>query len=106
MRVAGGHALGFVLRPVGGDRREASPEELARRAVHADSVLWEQENEGVADNRRSCRESQAYLALAGFDGNRSRVSEAEAESAWRRPPDLPLLVARNHGGARQPSMEH
>src|SRR4051812_18589542 len=78
----------------------------ARRAVHADSVLWKQENEGVADNRRLCRESQAYLALVGFDGARSRVSEAAAERAWRRPPDLPLLVARNHGGARQPSMEH
>src|SRR5205085_7790004 len=56
--------------------------------------------------RSSDLESQAYLALAGFDGARSRVSEAEAERAWRRPPDLPLLVARNHGGARQPGMEH
>src|SRR3954463_8917598 len=106
MRVAGGQPLGFVLRAVGRERREPSADAFARRAVHADSVLWKQENEGVADNRRLCREPQAYLALVGFDGARSRVSEAEAERAWRRPPDLPLLVARNHGGARQPGMEH
>src|SRR4051794_20636617 len=92
MRVAGGQPLGFVLRAVGRERREPSADAFARRAVHADSVLWEQENEGVADNRRLCREPQAYLAFAGFDGARSRVSEAEAERAWRRPPDLPYLL--------------
>src|SRR3954465_11118531 len=106
MRVAGGQPLGFVLRAVGRERRETSADAFARRAVHADSVLWKQENEGVADNRRFCRELQVYLAFLCFYGALSRVSESKAERAWRRPPDLPLLVARNHGGARQPGMEH
>src|SRR5450756_2891682 len=106
MRVAGRQPLGFVLRTAGGERREPSADAFAGRAVHAGSVLWEQENEGVAGNRRLCSEPQARVTLDGFDGNRSRVSEAEAESAWGRPPDLPVLVERNHGGARQPGVEH
>src|SRR4051794_19379974 len=106
MRGAGGQRLGVVLRAVGRERREPSAGGFVSRAVHADSVLWKQENEGVAENRTICRESQAYRALVGFDGDPSRVSEAADERAWRRPPDLPLLVARNHGGARQPGMEH
>src|SRR3954452_24773608 len=88
MRVAGGQPLGDVLRAVGRERREPSADAFARRAVHADSVLWKQENEGVADNRRLCRDPQAYLALVGFDGARSRVSEAAAERAWRRAPSF------------------
>ena len=43
-----------------------------------------------------------WLATVG----RSCVSQAEAEPARRRPSDLPVLAERDHGGARQPGVQH
>src|SRR6266446_10938146 len=106
MRVAGRQPLGFVLRAGGRERREPGADAVAGRAVHADAVLWEQENDGVAGHRRPSSEPQARWAADGVAGHRSRVSEAEAEPAGGRPPDLPVLVERHHGGARQPGVEH
>src|SRR5579863_1662053 len=106
MRVAGRPSLGFVLRAGGRERREPGADAIAGRAVHADAILWEPENEGVAGQHGPSSESQTRCAADGVAGHRGRVSEAEAEPAGRRPPDLPILVAGHHGGARQPGVEH
>src|SRR5580658_2169605 len=106
MRVAGRQPLRLVLRAGGGERGELSPDAAAGRAVHADAVLWEPENDRVAGHGGPSSESQARFAADGVAGHRSRVSKTEAEPARGRPPDLPVLVARHHGGARQPGVEH
>ena len=45
-------------------------------------------------------ESQAGLAADGGDGDRGRLSEAEAEPAGRRPQDLPVPVERRRRWTR------
>src|SRR5271170_3394717 len=106
MRVAEHQPVGFVLRAGEREPKESYADAFAGRAIHADPVLWEQENEGVAGNQGTGSEPQARVATDGIDGNRSRVSEAEAEPARRRPSDLSVLAERNQGGARQPGVEH
>ena len=69
MRVAGRRPLRLVLRAGGGERREPSADAAAGRAVHADAILWEQENDGVAGDRRASGESQARFAADGVAGD-------------------------------------
>ena len=46
---------GLVLRAGGREQREPSADAVAGRAVHADAVLWEPEDDGVAGNTRAMR---------------------------------------------------
>src|SRR5437763_6316060 len=46
------------------------------------------------------------MTFSGPDRLRLRVETSSRLDERMVPEDLPLLVARNHGGARQPGMEH
>jgi hypothetical protein len=74
----------------GRKRREPAVDAAARRTVHADSVLRESANGGVAGNTGFRGESEAGRTAYGSDGHCGRVSEAETEPAGRRPQDLPV----------------
>src|SRR4051794_18814052 len=47
-----------------------------------------------------------FMIFSGPDRLRLRVETSSRLDGRMVPEDLPLLVARNHGGAHQPGMEH
>ena len=65
--------------------------------VHAGAVLRKPKNGEVAGGRGLSSESQTDLAIDGGDGNRGRLSKAEAEPAGRRAQDLSVPVEGRHG---------
>src|ERR1022692_42403 len=100
MRTAGAEPVGPVLRTAGRKRREPGVDAAAGRAVHAGAILREPENGGLARNAGIRGESEAGVAADDGDGNRGRVSEAEAESARRGAQDLSVPAERGRGRSR------
>src|SRR6266566_2684112 len=88
MRTVGPEPVGPVLRTIGRRRREPGVDATAGRAVHASAILREPENGGMARNAGIRGEPETGVAADDGDGNRGRLSEAEAEPAGRRAQDL------------------
>jgi len=72
-----------------------------RRAVPGDSVLWESSDDGVAEARRSCSESQASAAADAVDGCGGDLSEASVISGKQGTPQISVLAAGSDDQSRE-----
>src|SRR6202051_3796884 len=106
MRTAGREPARPVLRAVGRKRRKPGVDAVAGRTVHTDTILREPENGGVARRAGIQCETVAGIATECTDGNRARLSKAEAQPAGRRSQDLPIPAERSGSGPRQSGVEH
>jgi transposase len=90
-----GRILSFrVLLP--GRRRERSEFDAdapARRAVHANAVLWRDQDDRLAGQKRSCGQREARTTTAAADGTGSHLREAEAVRSRAGTSDLSIPAA-------------
>ena len=94
MRVVGSESFQSLLRGLVGNGDESLFDATDRRAVYGNSVLWESSDDGVADSRGSCSESQTSSTADAVDGSGGDLSEAAAVVGEQGTPEIPVLASR------------
>ncbi len=77
----------------GRERSEPDADAAARRAVHANAVLWRDEDDRLARQARSCGQCETRTAPAATDGSGSHLCEAAVVECSSRTSRLPLSAA-------------
>jgi len=78
------------------DRRDAvefEVDELSRQAVHADTILWDSEDDRSVASRRILRQSQTGVEANEKDGDTSYLSEAEPVERRSGAQNIPVFTA-------------
>ena len=93
MRTAGIGVIELLLPSAGGNGREPAADAVARRAIHADSILRHSAHDSLAAKLRQSRQPQADCAIVATDGAGSYLPEAAVKPGRCATQDLPLSVA-------------
>src|SRR6202011_678764 len=83
-----------VLLPgCGRECQEPDADATARRAVHANAVLWRDQDDRLAGQRGSCGQLETCTATAATDGPGSHLCKAAVVGSSARTSHLPLSTA-------------
>ena len=97
-------SAGAVLPAVRRERRESLADAVARRAVHANAVLWRDQNDRLAGQARSCGQFETGTATAAADGPGSHLREATAVGSRVRTQDLSVSAAQPEDRSARPRL--
>src|SRR5215207_53449 len=86
-------AVGVVLHPSRGERRESGSDAFAGREVHEDSVFRSPANDRLVGQTRPRGQRKAGAPADASHGTGSDLSQTSAVASWAGAQDLSVLVA-------------
>src|SRR5262245_6549334 len=106
VRTDGTESIKLVLSADRRERGEPESDAIDRRAVNADALLRDSQDDRVAEEERARGQSQTREAADADDGAGSNLSETTSQPAGARSSDLSIFIAWNQCYASRSGLEH